>query len=156
MNKLFCITAAAAVMICCGTSCGSHVVSNSKVSASAETFSNKSTEEIIEEVTGKWETSYEMLDGEEVESIYKRYIFNEDGTGLYYDADGNEQLVRWNIDPLGGIMLMYEDMGEMTESYSFIGCDLVCFNDTEKGKRETHIVKIGEFKDNTGVKEKTE
>ena len=51
---------------------------------------------------------------------------------------------------------MYEDMGELTETYSFIGYDLVCFNDTEKGKRETHISKIGVFKDNTDAKEKTE
>ncbi len=156
MNKLFCITAAAALMICCGASCGSHVVSNSGVKASAETFSNKSTEEIIEEVTGRWETSYETLDGEEVESIYKSYTFNEDGTGLYYDAEGTEHPVSWTINPLGGIILMYEDMGELTETYSFIGYDLVCFNDTEKGKRETHISKIGVFKDNTDAKEKTE
>ena len=156
MKKFICITAAAAVLMSCTASCGSHAVSNSGVKASAETYSNKSTEEIVEEVTGKWETSYALLDGEEVESIYKRYIFEADGTGVYYDADGNEQSVRWSVNPLGGMILMYEELGEITETYSFIGCDMVCFNDTAKGKRETHIVKIGTFTKKDDIKEKIE
>ena len=154
MKKLICITAAAALLAGCAASCGSHAVSNSGVKASAETYSNKSTEEIVEEVTGMWETSYELLDGEEVESIYKRYIFEADGTGVYYDADGNEQSVRWTVNPLGGMILMYEEIGEITETYSFVGCDMVCFNDTEEGKRETHIVKIGTFTNKDDIKEK--
>lgn len=144
MKKLICITAAAAALLCCSASCGSHPVSNSGVKASAEAFSNKSTDEIIEEVTGKWETSYEMLDGNEIEKVYKRYIFDENGTGLYYDANGNEQTIRWTITPLGGVKILYEDMGELTESYDFIGCDLVYVN----GKRETHIVKVAAFTEN--------
>ena len=148
MNKFICITAAAAVLMSCTASCGSHSVSNSGVKASAETFSNKSTEEIIEEVTGKWETSYELVNGSEVKGDYNRYIFDENGTGLYYDAGGNKHIVKWMLTPLGGIKLVYEDMGELTESYDFIGCDLVCVKNVGDGldeSRETHIVKVAAF-----------
>lgn len=151
MNKFICITAAAAVLMSCAVSCGSHAVSNSGVKASAETFSNMSTDEIVEEVTGKWQTSYELLNGSEIKGIYHRYIFDENGNGLYYDADGNEHSVRWTITPLGGVKLVYEDMGELTENYDFIGCDLVCIKggeDDNKDIRETHIVKVTAFTEN--------
>ena len=144
MKKLFCGISAAALMLCCFASCGSRAVSNEGVKVTAETFSKRTTEEIVEEITGKWETTIERLNDEDTVRIYKRYDFKKDGSGTYYDTDGNAHKVSWSVTPVGGMKLIYTDENK-TEMYDFIGCDMVTVNDTSEGKRESHITKVGLF-----------
>ncbi len=41
--------------------------------------------------------------------------------------------------------LIYDDNGEISELYEFIGCDMVTSKDTPESKREIHIAKVPVF-----------
>ena len=82
---------------------------------------------------------------EEVKPVYRRYEFLEDGSGTYYEPDGNAQQISWSVTADGGMKLIYDDNGEISELYDFIGCDMVTSKDTPEGKREIHIAKVPVF-----------
>lgn len=145
MKRIICGLSAAAVILGCFASCGSHKVSNENVKVTAETLSNRTDEEIIENITGKWQTTVEYINGEDTPIIYKRYDFHKDGSGLYYDIDGIGQQISWSLTKGGRMELVYEEMDGFTEIYDFIGCDMVVFNNTPDGKRESHIAKVSYF-----------
>ena len=145
MKKIFCGISAAALILCCFASCGSHTVPNDGVKVSAVSVNNRSAVDIAKEITGKWETTLELLNEEEVKPIYKRYEFIEDGSGTYYDTDGNAHQISWSVTSDGGMKLVYDDEGEKFELYDFIGCDMVTTLDTPNGKNEIHIAKVPVF-----------
>ncbi|WP_295066924.1 hypothetical protein [Ruminococcus sp.] len=145
MKKIFCGISAAALILCCFASCGSHTVPNDGVKVSAVSVNNRSAVDIAKEITGRWETTLELLDEEEVKPTYKRYEFLEDGSGTYYEPDGNAQQISWSVTADGGMKLIYDDNGEISELYEFIGCDMVTSKDTPESKREIHIAKVPVF-----------
>ena len=145
MKRIFCGISAAALMLCCFASCGSHAVSNDGVAVSAVSVNNRSAVDIAKEITGRWETTLEFLDDEEVKPVYKRYEFIEDGSGYYYDKNGESQQVSWSVTPEGRMKLVYGDNEENAEIYDFIGCDMVTTVNSAEGKRELHIAKVPVF-----------
>lgn len=148
MKKQISCICAAAVIAACGASCGSRPASKSGISVSVETITNVSNEEHKKLAVGNWETAREYLNGAErdkSELIYNRYTFSEDGSGIYYTPDGEKQQISWEITPDGGLNLLYEEKGETTEYYDFIGCDLVLQQNTEDGVLDTYIAKVAKF-----------
>jgi hypothetical protein len=145
MKRIFCGISAAAMILCCLASCGSHAVKNDGVTVTALTVNNRSAVDVAKEITGKWETTLELLDDEEVKPVYKRYEFIEDGSGTFYDTNGNTQQISWSVTPDGGMKLVYGDNEENAEIYDFIGCDMVMTVNSSEGKRELHIAKVPVF-----------
>ncbi len=115
------------VLLCCGVSCGSHPVSNEGVTASVDATRSKSDEELISEISGKWETSAEFLGGvekDENEITKKRLELTNDGNGFYYTSENEKQLICWKVTADGGIDVSFENMGEKIEHFDYIGYDL--------------------------------
>ena len=146
-KQLFCICTAA-VLAVCGASCGSRPASKSGIKASVETENNVPVKERKTQTTGKWETSREYLDGKErdkTDITYNRYELAADGSGVYWDADDNKQQVSWEVTPDGGVKILYEEKGEFTEYYDFLGCDLVTKKATEEGTLDIYLAKVNKF-----------
>jgi hypothetical protein len=148
MKKQFFCICAAAVLAVCGASCGSRPVSNSGIKASVETVNNLSMNELKTNTTGKWETAREYLDGREIDKTEincSRYELAADGSGFWWDADGNKQQVSWEVTSDGGVRLLYEEMGELTEYYDYMGCDLVMKKQTNEGTLDIYLAKVTKF-----------
>ncbi len=148
MKKQFFCICAAAVLTVCGASCGSRPVSNSGIKASVETVNNLLMNELKTNTTGKWETAREYLDGREIDKTEincSRYELAADGSGFWWDADGNKQQVSWEVTSDGGVRLLYEEMGELTEYYDYMGCDLVMKKQTNEGTLDIYLAKVTKF-----------
>ena len=142
-----CILTAAALM-CCGASCGSHPVSNAGVKASVDTTKNKTDSELKSEIAGKWETTNVYLGSTEIDkedSDMRRFELKDDGSGLYYTPDNEKQYIKWRITADAGIDINFEDMGEKTEHFDYIGYNLSQKKDTPDGERIVCYSRVGEF-----------
>ena len=153
MNKFLCCALSAAAILCCTVSCGSRRVSTDGISVSVEIRSNKSAEEIISDVAGKWETASETLNGEKREAPLKRFTFADNGNGLYYDINGDPHQIIWSITDTGGIKLTYAETGETTENFDFSGSDLVSAEDISTGRLETRLKKVEVFTDKENIRQ---
>ena len=148
MKKYFCCLFAAAAMLC-SASCGSRPVSKEGVTVSVENVRKLSDEEMKDRIPGSWETVMELLNDiqkDKEDMTYKRYVFSEDGSGLYYTPEGQEQLVHWELTPEGGLNILYDDMGELIEHYDYISYNMVNRKDTPDGELEIHISRVDEFR----------
>jgi len=148
-KQFFCICAAAVIAVC-GASCGSHPAPKSGIKVSVETKNNVSVKELKELTVGKWETAREYLDGKErdkSEITYNRYELAADGSGIWYDADDTEQPVRWEVTSDGGVRILYEQLGERTEYYDYLGCDLAIKKSTDEGILDVYLAKVAQFTD---------
>ena len=154
MKKQFFCIFAAAVLAVCGASCGSRPISNSGIKASVETINNVPIKDRKEQTVGKWETTREYLNGRERSKndiTYNRYELAADGSGIYWDADDNEQLVSWEVTPDGGVKILYEEKGEFTEYYDYLGCDLVTKKAAEEGTLDIYLAKVNKFTPKDGA-----
>ena len=154
MKKQFFRIFAAAVLAVCGASCGSRPVSNSGIKASVETINNVPIKDRKEQTVGKWETTREYLNGRERSKndiTYNRYELAADGSGIYWDADDNEQQVSWEVTPDGGVKILYEEKGEFTEYYDYLGCDLVTKKAAEEGTIDIYLAKVNKFTPKDGA-----
>ena len=148
MKKQLCCIFTAAVLAVCGASCGSRSVSNSGIKASVETINNVPVKERKAQTAGKWETNREYLNGRErdkADITYNRYELAADGSGIYWDADDNKQQISWEVTPDGGVEILYEEQGELTEYYDFLGCDLVTKKSAEEGTLDIYLAKVNKF-----------
>ncbi|MBP5580051.1 MAG: hypothetical protein J6X56_11385 [Ruminococcus sp.] len=154
MKKQFFCIFAAAVLAVCGASCGSRPISNSGIKASVETINNVPIKDRKEQTVGKWETTREYLNGRERSKndiTYNRYELAADGSGIYWDADDNEQQVSWEVTPDGGVKILYEEKGEFTEYYDYLGCDLVTKKAAEEGTLDIYLAKVNKFTPKDGA-----
>lgn len=150
MKKNILFVCVSAALLCFGASCGSHPVSKEGVTASVDTTRNKSDEELISEISGKWETTREYLGGvekDEKDITMKRYELTNNGNGFYYTPDDEKQLIRWRVTADGGIDINYEDMGERIEHFDYIGYDLSKKTATSDGELVECFGKVGDFTD---------
>ena len=152
-KQLFCICAAA-VLAVCGASCGSRPASKSGIKASVETQTNVPLSDLRKNAAGKWETTREYLDGRERSDddiTYNRYELTADGSGKYWDADDNQQQVSWEVTSDGGVRILYEEQGELTEYYDYLGCDLVLKKQTDEGTLDIYLAKVSKFATEEGA-----
>ncbi|MBP5580605.1 hypothetical protein [Ruminococcus sp.] len=148
MKKQFFCICAAAVLTVCGASCGSRPASKNGITVSVETVNNVPIKDIIANTTGKWETTKEYLNGRErsnSDMTYNCYDLAADGSGICYTPDGNKQQVSWEVTSDGGVRILYEEMGELTEYYDFLGCDLVTKKQTDEGTLDIYLAKVTKF-----------
>jgi hypothetical protein len=113
-----------------------------------EATRNKSDEELISEISGKWETTTEFLGGVEKDEkniTKKRFELTKDGNGFYYTPDDEKQHIRWKVTADGGIDVNFEDMGEKTEHFDYIGYDLSKKTETSDGELVECFGRVGEF-----------
>lgn len=158
MKKTTLCILGAAALLCCAASCGSHPVSNAGVKASVDTTRNKTDAELRSEMTGKWETTNVYLGGVEKDkedADMQRFELKDDGSGFYYTSDDEKQYIKWRITADGGADINFEDMGEKTEHYDYIGYNFRQVTDTPDGERIVCFSRVGDFtKPVTAVKEK--
>ena len=109
---------------------------------------NKSDEELISEISGKWETTTEYLGGVEKDEkniTKKRFELTKDGNGFYYTPGDEKQLIRWKVTADGGIDVNFEDMGEKIEHFDYIGYDLSKKTETPDGELVECFGRVGDF-----------
>ena len=148
MKKTTLCIMAAAALLCCGASCGSHPVSTAGVKASVDTTKNKTDSELKSEITGKWETTNVYLGSTEIDmedSDMQRFELKDDGSGFYYTSDNEKQYIKWRITADAGIDINFEDMGEKTEHFDYIGYNLSQKTDTPDGERVVCFSRVGDF-----------
>ena len=127
MKKIIAFTLSAIVLLCCLAGCGA---------------------KRDPKYYGKWETSKEYLSGRErdkTDMTYNCYDLAADGSGVWWNADGNKQQVSWEVTSDGGVRILYEEMGEFTEYYDFMGCDLVTKKQTDEGTLDIYLAKVNKF-----------
>ncbi|MGN0615682.1 hypothetical protein [Ruminococcus flavefaciens] len=148
MKKQFFCICAAAVLTVCGASCGSRPAPKDGIKVSVETVNNVPLKDVKANTIGKWETSKEYLSGRErdkTDMTYNCYDIAADGSGVWWNADGNKQQVSWEVTSDGGVRILYEEMGEFTEYYDFMGCDLVTKKQTDEGTLDIYLAKVNKF-----------